>query len=104
MITIHQGDQLSLRFNVKLNGETVTPQTVKAIRIAAGHVTHEYPSGELLFDGTYWLMPLKANETNRMLGETAAQVEVIVKGTDHVHSFVQKFMVNKSELRGTWHG
>lgn len=102
MITIHQGDQLSLPLHITYGDNVASPDVIAAIRASVGHVRHEYPNGELTFDGNYWLFPLTAAETNRMQGATEVQAEIIVNGDDHVHSFVETIMVNKSRLRGIW--
>lgn len=101
MIDIHQSDQYRLAFNVTSDGVLITPDNVDAIRIAVGHVVHEYPNGDLTYKEERWMFPLTSSQTAIMNGDTSCQVEVKLNGTRN-HSEVFKINVKKSILRGGW--
>lgn len=101
MITIHQADQYAIAFNVTSDGVQITPENIDSIRIAVGHVVHEFPKGDLTYDGGLWMFPLTAPQTALMSGDTNCQIEVKAMNTRN-HSDTFTINVKKSILKGGW--
>lgn len=75
MLTILQGDALSVPISIKLNGIEVTDADIQAVKVTMGGVEKRYP-GEITYDSGRFLFPLTQEET---LGMTPGVNEAIIR-------------------------
>ena len=62
MLTILQGDALSVPISIKLNGKEVTTADIQAVKVTMGGIEKRYP-GEITYDSGRFLFPLTQEET-----------------------------------------
>lgn len=65
MLTILQGDALSIPITLKLNGEAVTTADISAMKVTMGGVEKRFP-GEITYSSGRFLFPLTQEETLAM--------------------------------------
>lgn len=65
MLSILQGDALSVPISIKLNGEAVTTADVESVKVTMGGVEKRYP-GDIAFSSGRFLFPLTQEETLAM--------------------------------------
>ena len=65
MLTILQGDALSVPISIKLNGKEVTAADIEAVKVTMGGVEKRYP-GEITYSSGRFLFPLTQEETLAM--------------------------------------
>ena len=78
MLTILQGDALSVPISIKLNGKEVTTadfREIQAVKVTMGGVEKRYP-GEITYSSGRFLFPLTQEET---LGMTPGVNEAIIR-------------------------
>ena len=75
MLTILQGDALSVPIILKLNGEAGTAADIQAMNVTLGGVEKRYP-GEITFSSGRFLFPLTQDET---LAMTPGITEAIIR-------------------------
>lgn len=65
MLTILQGDALSVPISIKLNGECLTDADIQALKVTMGGIEKRYP-GEIRYADGQFLFPLTQEETFAM--------------------------------------
>ena len=104
LLNIQKGAQYIIPFDIKLNGEPVTPEDIDGLRIQIDNKLCEWPEGDLEFDSTdnTWSYPLTEEQSITMFaGERNAQVSVKI-GDDILPSCVMKITVSDSIIKKRW--
>ena len=65
MLTILQGDALSVPISIKLNGKSLTDADIQALKVTMGGIEKRYP-GEITYADAQFLFPLTQEETLAM--------------------------------------
>lgn len=100
--TIHQGDQYALPISLQFeDGTNSSPDYFDAVRIQIGHVIHEYPNGQLTYDGENWMFPLLSSQTALMNDQVPWQVDYWIEGV-RLHTDVQYASIKPSILKNEW--
>lgn len=84
-MAIYQGDQYSIPFSIRHNGEIVNPDTVDDVVIAIGDIVRSYNEGTLTYVDEKWLFPIYKQETLKMPDNISYQIQIRY-GTDIIHS------------------
>ena len=84
-MAIYQGDQYSIPFSIRHNGEIVTPDTADDVVIAIGDIVRAYSEGTLTYVDEKWLFPIYKEETLKMPDSISYQVQIHY-GADIIHS------------------
>ena len=81
MLTILQGDALSVPISIKLNGIEVTTADIQAVKVTMGGIEKRYP-GEITYDSGRFLFPLTQEETLAMTPGVNEAIMDYSAGTD----------------------
>jgi hypothetical protein len=64
MLTILQGDELTIPITITNNGTTVNIKNIEVLRVTiGGSISKEYPNGDIYFDGNAFQVPITQSET-----------------------------------------
>lgn len=75
-MAIYQGDQYSIPFRIRHNGEIVTPDSVDDVVIAIGDIVRAYSDNTLTYIDGKWLFPIYKEETLNLPDDNSYQVQL----------------------------
>ena len=103
-IIIHQGEQILIPFEIKLNGDAVTPADVDGIKIKVINRTCKYPDGDLIWndEDDTWDYPL-TQEQSFDLSARPSEAQISIKiGSSIIPSDVFSVDVRNSIIKELW--
>jgi len=99
---LRRGDKYSLKIQVKLGNEIITPENCSDIRIKIGNTVLSYSRQELTFEEGYWLFPLSQAMTLNHSGDRMLAQAQFKMGDNIYSTKLYYFAVENSLFKDTW--
>ena len=97
VITMTQGEQLTIPFSLKQDGHALTPEMISDLKVCVGSVSKKYSEDSVKFSGNKWSFLMRQKDTISMEpGTHDLVIHIKYPNEDILIRKIARMVINKS--------